>query len=504
MQSKVNAELRKSYPGRDRIMKCDLRFDPERYSVEQAERDGTKLTYRAFENIPYAGRPVSPAFQSLSIYAPEEYYTGKNHGRYSLHTAPIFMPNTVGGYMPSNIERPGVNFKGETNAAFAALKRGYVVVSPSTRGRGLKNDDGLNIGVAPAGIVDLKAAVCYLRHNRELIPGDTEHIITNGTSAGGAMSALLGATGNSSDYEPYLREIGAACDRDDVFASSCYCPITNLDHADMAYEWEFSGRNEYHCVKPEFEVYPEKYKNRKDLSLDFVEDGPPKLIQVDGRMSDFQIELSGKEKALFIPYLNSLDLEDRAGRALKLNADGTGSFRDFVGHYLLKSMDRALEDGTDLSKYSWIRRKDGRAVDFDFDSYIDYRSRMKITPAFDNVLESPTAENEVFGTGKDNFCHFTQFSYENSRNGWTMADPDVIHIMNPMNYIGAADVNTAKYFRIRHGAADRDTSLAVSAMLTVRLRNCGTEVDYHLPWGLPHSGDYDLDELFAWTERILG
>ena len=30
----------------------------------------------------------------------------------------------------------------------------------------------------------------------------------------------------------------------------------------------------------------------------------------------------------------------------------------------------------------------------------------------------------------------------------------------------------------------------------------GKEVDYHLPWGLPHSGDYDLDELFEWIDGI--
>ena len=28
------------------------------------------------------------------------------------------------------------------------------------------------------------------------------------------------------------------------------------------------------------------------------------------------------------------------------------------------------------------------------------------------------------------------------------------------------------------------------------------EVDYHSPWNVPHSGDYDLDELFVWIDRI--
>ena len=27
-------------------------------------------------------------------------------------------------------------------------------------------------------------------------------------------------------------------------------------------------------------------------------------------------------------------------------------------------------------------------------------------------------------------------------------------------------------------------------------------VDFDLPWGQGHGGDYDLDELFAWIDRI--
>ena len=36
------------------------------------------------------------------------------------------------------------------------------------------------------------------------------------------------------------------------------------------------------------------------------------------------------------------------------------------------------------------------------------------------------------------------------------------------------------------------------------LMNAGYDVDFFLPWGLPHSGDYDIDELFAWIDRIAG
>lgn len=54
----------------------------------------------------------------------------------------------------------------------------------------------------------------------------------------------------------------------------------------------------------------------------------------------------------------------------------------------------------------------------------------------------------------------------------------------------------------RHGSIDRDTSLAIPTVLATRLQNKGYAVDFALPWDRPHSGDYDLTELFAWMVRV--
>ena len=56
----------------------------------------------------------------------------------------------------------------------------------------------------------MKAAVRYLHANDNVMPGDAKKIISNGTSAGGALSALLGASGDSNDYTDYLKQAGAA------------------------------------------------------------------------------------------------------------------------------------------------------------------------------------------------------------------------------------------------------------------------------------------------------
>ena len=148
-----------------------------------------------------------------------------------------------------------------------------MVAVPAIRGISLQDEAGKYIGKAPACIVDYKAAVRYLRHFAKALPGDMEKIITNGTSAGGALSSLMGSTGNHPDYEPYLRELGAAEESDAIFAASCYCPIINMENADTAYEWQFNGVYEYH---------------RSRMVMD--EAGRPYFEPVDGQMTEAQVK----------------------------------------------------------------------------------------------------------------------------------------------------------------------------------------------------------------------
>lgn len=427
-----------------------LTFDSSKYIVKECAVEGDTLSYRAFEHIPYVSKPVAPEYQQLSIYVPECYYAGGEINGYGLHTAPVFMPNSVGGYMPGLVEGPGVNDKGEPNTIAKALEHGYVVVSAGARGRGMKDANGKNIGVAPAGICDLKAAVRFLRHHAKFLPGDMEKIITNGTSAGGAMSALQGTTGNHPDYEAYLEKMGACKERDDVFASSCYCPILNLDHADMAYEWEFYGLNEYHGYNG------------------------------SGEMTDTQKELSEGLRKLFPAYVNSLELQDEAGNRLTLDENGNGTFKEYV----LKTV-----------------RKSAQKEFADFNQLVEYRTRMKATPAFDSVGLT-SWENDVFGTESTDVRHFTQFSYEHSTVNGSLAETQQIKMMNPMYYVDDAEADKAKHFRIRHGAVDRDTSLAISNMFALKLQNAGIDAELSHPWGIPHAGDYDLADLFAWIDGI--
>ena len=227
----------------------------------------------------------------------------------------------------------------------------------------------------------------------------------------------------------------------------------------------------------------------------------PKITTINGQMNDFQIKLSKELKALFPEYLNKLNLKSSNGIALTIDNKGNGPFKDYIKSFVIKSVQRELEKGADLSDLDWLTITNNGVTDINFDKYIKFRTRMKDTPAFDNISMG-TPENELFGTPEIKYRHFTEFSKNYSVVNGPLAEYSQIKLMNPMNYISDKSCNTAKNFRIRHGAIDRDTSLSISAILAVTLQMNGVSVDYHLPWGVPHSGDYDLDELFEWIEEI--
>ncbi|MDU8924637.1 subtype B tannase [Pasteurellaceae bacterium LIM206] len=465
-----------------------LDFDSKAFKPAQTNLNGKTVKYRAVEKIVYVKHPVEPDYQTINFYVPEEYFHNGRVNGFTAETAPIFLPNSVGGYMPAKATTASEKgMDGKPSTIVTALSKGYVVASVGARGRTLKQGDTYT-GKAPAVIVDLKAAVRYLHANDAKMPGDANKIISNGTSAGGAMSALLAASGDNADYQKYLKEAGAANASDTIFAASVYCPITNLEHADMAYEWEFNGLNDYSRM------------DMSKLNARTFNDRSESMPTIEGTLSQEQIALSDTLKAQFPAYLNSLNLKDEHGNALTLDKDGNGSFRDFVKSYLIASANKAVSTGTDLSDISWVTLKDGKVIDIDWHGYIHAKKRMKSPPAFD-ALDLSSGENDEFGSAHLQARHFTPYSLEHSTvKGSKIADVDIIKMLNAMNYVD--NPKAAQHWRIRVGTSDYDTSHAISAMLSASLRMNGREVDYALPWGVPHSGDYDLDELFQWTDSI--
>lgn len=508
--------------------KYSLKFNAKNYTKETLKLEGQDVAFRAYRDVVYTAKPASVASESMSIFIPEAYFQkGGTVNGYTAKAAPIFLPNGVGGYMPGDSKEPSDSdrMSGGANASLVALSKGYVVAAPAVRGRTTVGDDGKTyVGKAPALLVDYKAAVRYLRHNRHRLPaGNTDRIISDGTSAGGALSALLGATGNSKEYDAELRAIGAAHERDDIFAAMAYCPITDLDHADMAYEWMFNGVNEAYqhstLMSPLLPLKAGSMPGALKVGDAVVPLGPGPVVQGDSAAADrpdnapvedsSAVEMTQAErvasdqlKALFPDYVNSLGLKDRQGRALTLDEDGTGSFADYIKSVYAASAQSALDAGEDLSALDWLTIENGMVKDVDLAKYAAWATRLKAVPAFDKFDRS-SAENDEFGTTDNTPRHFTGFSLTRDKEaGATMATWDDVRRMNPMYFIGQQGVTIAPHWRIRHGAKDRDTSLAVPALLALKLQDSGYDVDFASPWGKGHAGDYDLAELFDWADGI--
>ena len=482
----------------DTSAKISLAFDVKNYESMSSTVDNKEIKYRAFEYIPYVANPIDIDQQYMNIYVPEEYFNNGTINGYNTQTAPIFMPNAVGGYMPSQAMTPKVE-NGKPNSVLYALSRGYVVASPATRGRTNKASDGNFIGKAPAVIVDLQAATAYLHANDSTMPGNANRIITNGTSAGGAVSLLQGATGNNSDFQPYLQALGAATAATNVYAVSAYAPITNLDAADMAYEWSYKGITSFNKVTMGQGELPQANVGGNTAP-------PQRTIQRVNLNAD-DVAYSNLLSEHFPEYVNNLQLHDSMGRVLKLDKNGNGTFKNYVKAFIIDAANKAQAKGTDLSKHTYLVRdnKTGAIKDINWEAYNQFVSRSKAPGAFDS-RSNDSGENSLFGTSATDNNHFTITAalHDTTPNQDVYVEnAKIVTMMNPMNYLGSPAATNARYYRIRYGTADSNTSVAIPLIVGTRAQNLGYNVDMATPFDVDHSGDYDLDELFNWMDNIV-
>lgn len=493
-----------------------LKLNTKKYTTKTITVNKKKIKVRCYTNVSYVSKPVDSKYQTMNIYIPESYFHNKKVNGYTKNTAPYFMTNTVGGYMSGaaggltssgnggGMKKPsgsktmklpakptgkksgkgnGLNANGgasSTESTQKALSEGYIVAAAGARGRDDKKNSK-NVGKAPASIVDLKAAVRYLKYNASRLPGNTNRIVADGTSAGGALSTLLGTTGNAKDYAPYLKAIGAADTSDDIYTAVTFAPITNLDHADSAYEWEFGGITK--------------------LSSSGMPGGPTTASSLTTKQQAASKEL----KKQFVTYLNGLNLKDDNGNKLTINSDGTGTLATLLKKKVMESAQTALDNGTTIkaSKYPWLTIKSGKVTDVNLKKYFKAIGRSKTAPAFDS-FDLSAGENNEFGTSTVASKHFTSYSQSNSTKKTTsQADSTIVKMMNPMEYIGTSQATVAKHFWIRYGEKDSNTSLLVPTLLAQKLKGAGVDVNYKVQWNTGHAGDYDLNALFKWLNKNM-
>ena len=496
--------------------------DEERSELlENYEQDNEKLTLNSANwsydssngvyyqiGVSYLANAES-SNETMGIYVPEEYMsckeaendlyscevnkTGKK-GDYTAETAPIVIPVNTPGYSAQSAPS---SYSYNTISSY--MDAGFIYLYPGVRGRaGMGGGPGrkstttsteLASGGAPYGVTDLKAAVRYYRFNSNSLPGDANKMISFGHSGGGAQSAILGASGDSTLYYPYLTSLGAAMKdtngnliSDAIYGSMDWCPITNLDIADAAYEWnmgQFASSN-----------------TRADGTF-------------TGALSDDLAEA-------FAKYINELGLKDEDGNALKLeeSSDGIylkGSYYDNLMSEIEASYNNYLADNSNNS--------DAKPTSLE-DFVTKYKSASKIVGAFDSP-EGKQTENNVFGDGSSEYKHFDSFEAELIKNnadkysglsGWDSSYPSSfesdlaatdalgvstktrVDMYNPMYYLddyydGFGSSNVAKYWRIRSGIEQGDTALTTELNLKLALNQIDSveDVDFAFVWGKGHT-----------------
>ncbi|MBD0424050.1 Tat pathway signal sequence domain protein [Streptomyces sp. TRM S81-3] len=482
-------------------------FTEKTESIADASGTEHSVTYRFYKARNYVTNPSDSDHQTLVVSVPVKI----DGTAVDASNAPIVLANAVGAYMPTSVaEATGVGqaklemtgmggampsgmppggtgggmaggtgaINGMVNLAKPALVAGYVVVEPGTRGRSLTDSSGSYYGTAPAVIVDLKAAVRYIRASKGRIPGNVERIVSTGTSAGGASSALLGASGDSEIYEPYLREAGAADASDAIFATGAWCPITDLEHADGAYEWNWG-------------TLP---------------------TQTTGKTVDQSV--SKELRSQFAEYQAGLKL-----RGLKGSGFGKITARNYTDylleHYLRPSATKYLaalsasERETYLARNTFITWKNNRAT-FTWEGYLAHvAQRKKTQPAFD-AFDLSAGENNEFGKGTTKARHFTAYSAKNDTTGLSSKRvdsdiPEKLKLMNPMfHLLEERNPNRSKHWWVRLGTSDTDTALTVAANLAMAVDNLGDDVDHAYYWDKGHATNEDPGDFIKWVAKVTG
>ena len=487
-------------------------------------------SYYSLKNVVYCTNVVNESYQYMNIYVPAAYIEGGECNGYTADTAPIIFENNCMGW---NSSTPG-------SAGTAYIAEGFVHVSCGARSRNAEN----GTGKMPAPVVDQKAGVRMLRLNADVIPGDEEKIVSLGSSGGGQMSSILGATGNMDEYYPYLYEIGAAgidlvdgeyvsTIDDDIFASMCFCPIVDLDSADLAYAW---------------------------MRFDAGETGAMTMFSGEISFSEFQLALQDDLALAFAEYINGLGIENEAGEVLSFDG-ASGEMDPRSGSYydqILVNMSEALNawiggegytaassgemyDSWDayyatlVNPEAWLKQNaDGSWSITDMAGFIqgtDF-ARNKDIPGFDTFYA--TEEGNGFGVAGEEGMHFSanvaavlEENYAEYARMAGFGDQDVdvyiqqaarediqeqAYLMNATQIMldvaaGEQEADISKHWRTRNGTADEHTSFTIAYNLAMAAGMAGAEsVDYALVWNMAHGSDEGTTTgtFVDWVHDICG
>ncbi|MBT2409867.1 hypothetical protein J7I94_04730 [Streptomyces sp. ISL-12] len=516
-----------------------LDFDSAAYTTITVTVDGRPMNVRWYKEICYVADPVAAAaqqpggpggggttipntacgYQSMNVFVPESAFGDQR--------APVYFAVNNSGWKASYVRASvtaGTSYNSSTSNVGAALKAGYVFADVANRSRGLVGADGSAPGKAPAAVVDAKAAVRYLRLNDAAMPGSAERIVINGTSGGGALVSILGASGNSAEYTPYLAAIGAAgidakgrsTLRDDVFAVNAYCPITDLGNADIAYEWLYNALG------------------TRDATGSNA--SPEAATELAARFAAYEKSLGLRNpdgsRLTAATMLDTIEKEVVRSAETYLEADPAHTIPPLGGTFEITSGAPGGSPTTKSYVNDWIDVDDttGTVRSVDMEKYLSFvatQATLKTTPAFDAVgVDGNTTsgtETDLFGPPTRKYMNYTEYSWNHNDvagdgsglddTGLTWdqytaekstAVDDQVHLLNPMDFVGTS-ADTAPNWYVRHGTRDRDTAFTVSVNLDRALASDRQveNLDYLLAWNQPHAGNYDVPEAMTWIADVV-
>ncbi|MBR3401445.1 MAG: alpha/beta fold hydrolase, partial [Parasporobacterium sp.] len=420
------------------------------------------------------------------------------------------------------------------------LSKNYVLVSYGCRARNDDPVDGIYNGHSPATVADTKAVIRYLRYNKEALPaGNTDCIIITGTSGGGALSCVIGASGDSSDFFPYLYEIGAAgvekegedytsSISDSVAGVIAYCPITDLPNADAAYEWTYAAtRKELEGI--DFNTNPEK-----KAKIYYSEE--------EGTINE---EVSSVLTGYYEEYVDQLGLKLDDGTELTsanlkdaiiglMETEITESMQEIGTEQMLTDIGTNANGKESVGPQDWLVFDDNGDFTYDFDQHLNWvasNTKLKVVCAFSNagLPWAATNEDSLFGAGEYPYAAFEAYSWEHdsvAENGSGLDDTGLdwnafletpegqqqllqMRMTNAIEYLNDTEGDDAgvkaPFWYVRYGMNDRDSSFAVETILRYSITNNADirNADFEFAWLKPHSGDYDVTEAYAWLDSVL-
>lgn len=463
--------------------------------------------------IIYTRNPSDTIYQKLALFVPKKYLRCQENDdnthfcetnmasrieQYTVRNAPfVFEINS-----PLYANTPALN---EYQDYTQYTNRGVIYLHIGFR--------GLEYG-APAAITDLKAAIRFIKYNSERIPGNREAIYAFGNNYGGALATILGSSGNSNMYTPYLQEIGALENIDDNLTGvAIYNPTNAPDTANEAYEWNYGH------------LRPNMSKSQKKISQKMAKEYADYINRAgflgqNGRALTLQHSQRGiYQSGSYYDYIKKV-VEQSFDNFLRntnfpysipkswLADSGNQSIIKLSNVY--KNKDKLIEDLNSRKKWISFSSVSSQIIISDLNIFnLIFKNQFKPLASFDGLNRQQT-ENILFAIQNGDNLHFDplmanilkntehakNFSadlYKRDNKGYTTTKR--VNMYNPFYYLlpsseGYKTSTVAPYWNINMGVFQTDTPLTAAINLYLALSNYGgINIKFNAVWGVGNISD---------------